>query len=104
MERGVRFVNLYLKGWDHHSEVKNGLKDMCGKSDQACAALVKDLKQRGLLDETRVVWGGEFGRTPIVEANATLGRTAGRDHHPHAFAMWMAGGGVKSGLYVGHYR
>jgi len=101
VERGVRFVNLYLKGWDHHSDVKGGLKNMCGKSDQACAALVKDLKQRGMLDSTLVVWGGEFGRTPIVEANATLGRVAGRDHHPHAYSMWMAGGGVKPGFTLG---
>jgi len=101
VERGVRFVNVYLKGWDHHSNVKGGLKSMCGKSDQATAALIKDLKQRGLLDETLVVWGGEFGRTPIVEANATLGRSAGRDHHPHAYSMWMAGGGVKAGMTLG---
>ncbi len=101
VERGVRFVNIFLKGWDHHSKVKEGLKGMCGKSDQPAAALVKDLKQRGLLDETLVVWGGEFGRTPIVEANTTLNRSAGRDHHPHAFSMWMAGGGVKPGLTLG---
>lgn len=101
VERGVRFVNIYLKGWDHHSNVKGGLKNMCGKSDKAAAALVKDLKQRGMLKDTLVVWGGEFGRTPIVEANATLGRTAGRDHHPHAFSIWMAGGGVKPGLTLG---
>ncbi len=101
VERGVRFVNLYLKGWDHHSNVKGGLKNMCGKCDQASAALVKDLKQRGLLENTLVIWGGEFGRTPIVEANATLGRAAGRDHHPSAFSMWMAGGGVKSGFTWG---
>lgn len=101
VERGVRFVNLYLKGWDHHSNVKGGLKNMCGKCDQASAALIKDLKQRGLLENTLVIWGGEFGRTPIVEANATLGRAAGRDHHPSAFSMWMAGGGVKSGFTWG---
>ncbi len=101
VERGVRFVNVYLKGWDHHSDVKGGLKKMCGKSDQACAALVKDLKQRGMLENTLVVWGGEFGRTPIVEANVTLGRVAGRDHHPHTYSMWMAGGGVKPGFTLG---
>ncbi|MFV2068918.1 MAG: DUF1501 domain-containing protein [Pirellulales bacterium] len=101
VERGVRFVNVYLKGWDHHSNVKGGLKTMCGKSDQAAAALIKDLRQRGLLDETLIIWGGEFGRTPIVEANATLGRTAGRDHHPHAYSMWLAGGGVKAGITLG---
>jgi len=101
IERGVRFVNIYLKGWDHHSNVKGGLKNMCGKSDQASAALVKDLKQRGLLDDTLVIWGGEFGRTPIVEANATLGRKAGRDHHPFAYSLWMAGGGVRRGSTLG---
>ena len=101
VERGVRFVNVYLKGWDHHSNVKGGLKSMCGKSDRAAAALVKDLKQRGMLDDTLVVWAGEFGRTPIVEANATLGRKAGRDHHPFAFSIWMAGGGVRRGLTLG---
>ncbi len=101
IERGVRFVNVYLKGWDHHSNVKGGLKNMCGKSDQAAAALVQDLKQRGLLEDTLVVWAGEFGRTPIVEANATLGRTAGRDHHPFAYSLWLAGGGVKSGFTLG---
>ena len=101
IERGVRFVNIYLKGWDHHSNVKGGLKNMCGKSDKPIAALVKDLKQRGLLEDTLVVWAGEFGRTPIVEANATLGRTAGRDHHPFAYSVWLAGGGVKAGFTLG---
>ncbi len=101
IERGVRFVSIYLKGWDHHSNVKGGLKNMCGKSDRASAALIKDLKQRGLLEDTLVVWAGEFGRTPIVEANATLGRTAGRDHHPFAYSVWLAGGGVKSGFTLG---
>lgn len=101
VERGVRFVNVYLKSWDHHSSVKRGLAGMCKKADQASAALVMDLKQRGLLDDTLVIWGGEFGRTPIVEANATLGRSAGRDHHPHAFSMWLAGGGTKPGMTLG---
>lgn len=101
IERGVRFVNLYHEGWDHHSDVEGGLRAQCGQTDQAAAALVLDLKRRGLLDETLVVWGGEFGRTPMVESNATLGRSLGRDHHPQAFTMWMAGGGIKAGLTLG---
>ncbi|HEY7120529.1 MAG TPA: DUF1501 domain-containing protein [Tepidisphaeraceae bacterium] len=101
IERGVRFVNLYHEDWDHHSDVAGGLKKACGATDQASAALVKDLKARGLLDDTLVVWGGEFGRTPMVEANAALGRAGGRDHHPQAFTVWMAGGGVKAGLTLG---
>ncbi len=101
VERGVRFVNVYHKGWDHHSDVAGGLKHQCGITDQASAALVADLKQRGLLDETLVVWGGEFGRTPMVEASGALGRTLGRDHHPQAFTMWLAGGGIKGGQTLG---
>jgi hypothetical protein len=101
IERGVRFVQLYHEGWDHHSEVHKGVKDQAGKTDQASAALVKDLKRRGLLDDTLVIWGGEFGRTPMVESNADAGRKLGRDHHPQAFTMWFAGGGVKSGITVG---
>ena len=101
IERGVRLVNIYHEGWDAHSDVAGNLKDNCGKTDQASAALVKDLKQRGLLDDTLVIWGGEFGRTPMVETNPALGRALGRDHHPQAFTMWMAGGGVKSGISYG---
>ncbi len=101
IERGVRFVNLYHEGWDHHSDVAGGLKTQCGQTDKAAAALVLDLKRRGLLDETLVIWGGEFGRTPMVESNATLGRSMGRDHHPQAFTMWLAGGGIKPGLTLG---
>ncbi|WP_422930623.1 DUF1501 domain-containing protein [Singulisphaera sp. PoT] len=101
VERGVRFINLYHEGWDHHSDVAGGLKAQCGQTDRAAAALIKDLKQRGLLNETLVVWGGEFGRTPMVESNANLGRTLGRDHHPQAFTMWLAGGGVKPGVVMG---
>ncbi|MCS7469921.1 DUF1501 domain-containing protein [Stieleria sp. ICT_E10.1] len=100
-ERGVRFIQLYHSGWDHHSNVEGGLKNQCKATDQGCAALVKDLKQRGMLDETLVVWGGEFGRTPMVEASAALGRSLGRDHHPQAFTMWMAGGGVRAGQTIG---
>lgn len=101
IERGVRFVNIYNEGWDAHSDVKGNLKNNCGKTDQASAALVTDLKRRGLLDETLVVWGGEFGRTPMVETNPALGRSLGRDHHPQAYTMWMAGGGIKRGLVYG---
>src|SRR5881394_2662704 len=101
IERGVRFVQLFHEGWDHHSEVVNGIKDQAGKTDQASAALIKDLKQRGLLDYTLVIWGGEFGRTPMVEANADFGRKLGRDHHPQCFTVWLAGGGIRPGLTIG---
>jgi uncharacterized protein (DUF1501 family) len=101
IERGVRFVNIYHEGWDAHSDVSGNLRKNCGETDRASAALVKDLKQRGLLDETLVIWGGEFGRTPMVESNPVLGRSLGRDHHPQAFTMWLAGGGVKAGLTYG---
>jgi hypothetical protein len=101
VERGVRFVNVFHEAWDHHSDVEGGLRTQCGLTDKPCAALIKDLKQRGLLDDTLVVWGGEFGRTPMVESNATLGRKLGRDHHPQAFTMWLAGGGVKPGITLG---
>jgi hypothetical protein len=101
IERGVRFINIYHEGWDAHSDVVGNHRTHCKETDQASAALVKDLKQRGLLDETLVIWGGEFGRTPMVENNASLGRSLGRDHHPSAFTVWMAGGGVKPGLTHG---
>ena len=101
IERGVRFVNIYNEGWDAHSDVAGNLKNNCGKTDQAAAALVTDLKQRGLLNETLVIWGGEFGRTPMVETNPALGRSLGRDHHPQAYTMWLAGGGIKPGLTYG---
>src|SRR5947207_1308259 len=101
IERGVRFVQLFHEGWDHHSEVVNGIKDQTGKTDQASAALIKDLKQSGLLDDTLVIWGGEFGRTPMVEANADFGRKLGRDHHPQCFTVWLAGGGIRPGLTIG---
>ena len=101
IERGVRFVNIYHEGWDAHSDVSGNSKQNCGKTDQASAALVMDLKQRGLLDETLVIWGGEFGRTPMVETNPSLGRSQGRDHHPQAYTMWLAGGGIKRGLTFG---
>ena len=101
IERGVRFINIYHEGWDAHSDVTGNLKKNCGETDKASAALVKDLKQRGLLNDTLVIWGGEFGRTPMVESNPILGRSLGRDHHPSAYTVWMAGGGVKPGLTYG---
>ena len=101
IERGVRFVNLYHADWDHHSDVAGGIKNQAGETDKASAALIKDLKQRGLLEDTLVVWGGEFGRTPMVETNPAIGRSMGRDHHPVAYSMWMAGGGIKGGVTHG---
>lgn len=97
VESGVRFVQLYHESWDQHGNLKNGLKNNCKNTDQACAALVTDLKQRGLLDDTLVMWGGEFGRTPMVQGDTN----DGRDHHPNAFTMWMAGGGFKPGITWG---
>src|SRR5438132_3899455 len=101
IERGVRFVQLFHEGWDHHSEVHKGVIDQTGKTDRASAAVIKDLKQRGLLDDTLVIWGGEFGRTPMVESNPDAGRKLGRDHHPQEFTIWLAGGGIKPGITLG---
>lgn len=95
-ERGVRFTQIFHEAWDQHGSLVKDLKQNCKDTDQACAALVKDLKQRGMLDDTLVIWGGEFGRTPMVQ-----GGSDGRDHHPNAFTMWMAGGGIKPGLVMG---
>jgi hypothetical protein len=92
LERGVRFVQLFHEAWDQHGELKKKLKANCGDTDQASAALVLDLKERGLLDDTIVIWGGEFGRTPMAQ-----GTNDGRDHHNRAFTMWLAGGGIKAG-------
>ena len=105
VERGVRFVQLYHRGWDTHgsdqaSDIKHGLVTRCKETDQAAAALVKDLKQRGMLDDTIVVWGGEFGRTPMNEGRGGS-PYPGRDHHPNAFTMWAAGGGIKPGASIG---
>ncbi len=97
VERGVRFVQLFHEAWDQHGNLKADLQKNCKDTDQACAALITDLKQRGLLDETLVVWGGEFGRTPMVQG----GGDDGRDHHPNAFTMWLAGGGIRPGVTVG---
>ncbi len=100
VERGVRVVSLFQRTWDQHKNLEGELRTQCAEVDQPIGALLKDLKQRGLLDSTLVVWGTEFGRTAITE-NAGSGRDAGRDHHPHCFSMWMAGGGVKGGTVVG---
>lgn len=100
-ERGVRFIQVYHAGWDHHSNVEGGIKSQTKQTDKASAALIADLRQRGLLDDTLLVWGGEFGRTPMVEASAALGRSNGRDHHPQAFSIWLAGGGIRRGLSLG---
>ncbi len=102
VERGVRFVQLYHRGWDthgtsSHTDIVNRLPSLCQETDRAAAALISDLKQRGLLDSTLVVWGGEFGRTPMNEARNNS-KFLGRDHHPRAFTMWMAGGGIKPGV------
>lgn len=101
VERGVRFVQLFHEAWDHHTEVVKGIKDQTAATDKPTAALIKDLKQRGMLDDTLVVWGGEFGRTPMVQTDAAGGYNMGRDHHPQAFTIWMAGGGVKPGVTIG---
>ena len=99
-EQGVRFIQLYHQGWDHHGGLPKGIREQCQETDQASAALVKDLKQRGMLDETLVVWGGEFGRTSYSQGK--LARDDfGRDHHPRCFTVWMAGGGVRPGVTYG---
>jgi hypothetical protein len=96
VERGVRFVQLFHEAWDQHGNLVKDIKKNCQDTDQACAALIKDLKQRGMLKDTLVIWGGEFGRTPMVQ-----GGDDGRDHHPNAFTMWLAGGGIKPGITMG---
>src|SRR5215468_11138240 len=93
-ERGVRFIQLYHRAWDHHTEIETGMTSAAKDVDQASAALVKDLKQRGMLDDTLIIWGGEFGRTP-------MGQGTGRDHHINAFSIWLAGGGIKGGTAWG---
>ncbi len=105
VERGVRFVQLYHRGWDHHGEIQNkdivtGLPQLCRQTDQAATALVRDLKERGLLESTLVVWGGEFGRTPMNEERDGS-KFLGRDHHARAFSLWLAGGGTRGGITVG---
>jgi len=96
VERGVRFVQLFHEAWDQHGNLVKDLRKNCQDTDQACAALIKDLKQRGMLNDTLVIWGGEFGRTPMNQ-----GGEDGRDHHPNAFTMWLAGGGIKPGITIG---
>ncbi|MFN7137944.1 MAG: DUF1501 domain-containing protein [Limisphaerales bacterium] len=94
-ERGVRFLQVYHRGWDHHGGIKSGIQTVSKMVDQASAALVKDVKQRGMLEDTLVIWGGEFGRTPMAQGD-------GRDHHIRGFSLWMAGGGVKGGISYGN--
>jgi hypothetical protein len=99
-ERNVRFIQLYHQGWDHHGNLPNSIRNEAKKTDRACAALVTDLKARGLLDDTIVIWGGEFGRTAYSQGKLTA-TDYGRDHHPRCFTMWMAGGGFKPGFSYG---
>ena len=101
VERGVRFINIYHASWDHHSNLDRELSFNAGMADQPIAALLKDLKQRGLLDSTLVVWGSEFGRTPLGENRVGYAKVTGRDHHPFAFTIWMAGGGIQGGQVLG---
>ena len=101
VERGVRFVQCFHAGWDHHRNLTTQFKIQCADTDQPSAALVKDLKQRGLLEDTLVIWGGEFGRTPFLQGKIEEVKGWGRDHHPYAFTQFMAGGGVKAGLTYG---
>ena len=98
VEQGVRFVQLYDRGWDSHRDIEREHERQCAAVDRPIAALLTDLRQRGLLDETLVVWGGEFGRTPVAQVS---GKTYGRDHHPHGFSMWLAGGGIRPGQTYG---
>jgi hypothetical protein len=100
IERGVRFVQLFHRGWDQHSSLPTQIRGQCRDVDQPSAALVKDLKARGLLDETLVIWGGEFGRTVYSQGRLTA-NNHGRDHHGRCFALWLAGGGIKPGISYG---
>ena len=100
-ERGVRFIQLMHAGWDQHRNLTYQLRTQCTDTDAPSAALVRDLKERGLLDETLVIWGGEFGRTPFLQGNIDDYRNWGRDHHPYVFTIWMAGGGIKPGITYG---
>jgi hypothetical protein len=99
-ERGVRFIQLYHRGWDHHDNLHGFLRTCCGQCDRPSAALVEDLKQRGMLDDTLIIWGGEFGRTPMVQYKSAAS-PPGRDHHIRGFTMWLAGGGVEGGRTYG---
>ena len=99
-ERDVRFIQLYHQGWDKHGSLPSAIRTQCRETDQASAALVLDLERRGLLEDTLVIWGGEFGRTAYSQGKLTA-NDYGRDHHPRCFTMWMAGGGVKAGTILG---
>jgi uncharacterized protein (DUF1501 family) len=99
-EKGVKFIQLYHQGWDQHGDLPKNISIQCRETDQASAALITDLKQRGMLDDTLVVWGGEFGRTAYSQGKLTADNY-GRDHHPRCFSLWMAGGGVKPGYVHG---
>jgi Protein of unknown function (DUF1501) len=99
-DRDVRFIQIYHQGWDHHGELPKGIREQCAQTDQASAALVKDLKQRGMLEDTLVIWGGEFGRTSYSQGALTA-TDYGRDHHPRCFTIWLAGGGIKPGISYG---
>ena len=99
-ERNVRFIQLYHQDWDHHGQLPQAMPTVCKATDQPAAALIKDLKQRGLLDDTLVIWGGEFGRTTYSQGKVTA-ESFGRDHHPGCYSIWMAGGGLKKGLAYG---
>jgi arylsulfatase A-like enzyme len=99
-ERGVRFTQLFHRGWDHHDSLPGAIRGQAMDTDQPSAALIKDLKQRGMLDDTLVVWGGEFGRTVYSQGNSSQ-TNYGRDHHPRAFSLWVAGGGFKPGMSWG---
>jgi hypothetical protein len=101
VERGTRFVQLLHAGWDQHRNLNTQLKVQCTDTDAPSAALVRDLKRRGLLDETLVIWGGEFGRTPFLQGKIEEVKSWGRDHHPYAFTIWMAGGGIRPGITYG---
>ncbi|MFP6668973.1 MAG: DUF1501 domain-containing protein, partial [Pirellulales bacterium] len=99
-ERGVRFIQLYHPGWDQHGGLAGGISKQCKETDQPAAALVKDLKQHGLLEDTQVIWSGEFGRTNYCQGKLSP-NNFGRDHHPRCFTIWMAGGGIKPGISYG---
>jgi hypothetical protein len=99
-ERGVRFIQLFHRGWDQHNTLPKNLRKQCEATDQPSAALIRDLEQRGMLDETLVIWGGEFGRTIYSQGKLTADNH-GRDHHGRNFCVWMAGGGVKGGVELG---
>ena len=101
VERGTRFVQVMHAGWDQHRSITTELYNQCRDTDQPSAALVRDLKQRGLLDDTIVIWGGEFGRTPFIQGDLANRPQWGRDHHPYAFTIWTAGGGFKPGISYG---